>query len=159
MENETRTPEKTARGVLSRLSAYARERGLCNKALAEELGIPYRTLQKWYFFTESEAARRPSKPHMDRIEGFLESTETAEIHDEVQEARRRVEKIKYLLLLLEDELRWFRDNGQTAREQFRRELNSSDIGYVSSLLTMLTDEAKFKRWLAFTTTHFRFFRR
>lgn len=74
-------------------------------------------------------------------------------------ARCRAEKIKYLLLLLEDELRWFRDNGPDAREMFRRELDPFDIGYVSSLLTMLTEEDKFRRWLALTTARFQFFKK
>ena len=38
-----------------------------------------------------------------------------------QEAQRKAEKIKYLLLLLEDELRWFRDSPKEARGIFREE--------------------------------------
>jgi len=76
-----------------------------------------------------------------------------------QEAQRKAEKIKYLLLLLEDELRWFRDSPKEARGIFREELDLADIGYISSLLTMLGDEKKFKRWVILTTNRFNFFKK
>jgi len=158
-ENERKTSEEKARELLLRLSSYAKEHSLSNKELAKEIDIPYDTLNKWWFFTQRKSARKPSELHINKIEEFLESKERPEIYDEIQEARHRTEKIKYLLLLLEDELRWFRDNNPRAREKFRKELDASDIGYISSLLTMLTEEDKFKRWLALTTTHFQSFKR
>lgn len=157
--NERKTLEETAQQVLSRLSAYAKEHDLCNRKLAEEIGIPYDTLNKWWFFTQRKDARKPSEPHIDKIKDFLEGKESPEVYQQIQEARRRTEKIRYLLLLLEDELRWFRDNNPRAREEFRKELNASDIGYISSLLSMLTEEDKFKRWLALTTVRFQSFKR
>ena len=75
----------------------------------------------------------------------------------MKEAQRRTEKVKYLLLSLEQELRWFRDGSKEARDTFR-ELDSYDIGYISSLLTMLGEEDKFKRWLTFTTNKFQSFK-
>jgi len=75
------------------------------------------------------------------------------------QADRKAEKIKYLLLLLEDELRWFKDSSKEDREIFRKVLDPWDIGYISSLLTMLGDEDKFRRWLALTTNRFNFFRK
>jgi hypothetical protein len=77
----------------------------------------------------------------------------------IQEAQRKTEKIKYLLLFLEEELRWFRDGSKEARDIFREKLDLGDIGYVSSLLTMLGDEDKFKRWLTLTTNRFNFFKK
>lgn len=158
-ENERKTLEEKAKEVLSRLSAYAKEHSLSNRKLAEELSIPYKTLQRWWFFTRGKDVRKPSEPHMNRIKDFLESKERPEEYSQIEEARHRTEKVKYLLLLLEDELRWFRDNDPTARQEFRRELDASDVGYISSLLTMLTEEDKFKRWLALTTARFQSFRR
>jgi hypothetical protein len=158
-QKEGRTSEEKAKEILSRLSSYAKEHDLANKELAEEIDIPYDTLNKWWFFTQRKDARKPSELHLDKIEEFLESKVKPEIYDKIQEARHRAEKIKYLLLLLEDELRWFRDNSPRAREEFRREIDASDIGYISSLLTMLTEEDKFKRWLTLTTTRFQSFKR
>jgi transcriptional regulator with XRE-family HTH domain len=77
----------------------------------------------------------------------------------VQEAQRKTEKVKHLLLFLEEELRWFRDSSKEARDIFRKKLDFGDIGYISSLLTMLGDEDKFKRWLALTTNRFNFFKK
>lgn len=158
-ENERKTSEAKAQELLSHLSAYAKEHNLSNRALAEQLDVSYDTLNKWWFFTQRKDARRPSEWHIKKVEEFLESKERPEIYDKIREARHRTEKIKYLLLLLEDELRWFRDNSPRAREEFRRGLDASDIGYISSLLTMLVEEDKFKRWLALTTTRFQSFKR
>ena len=75
----------------------------------------------------------------------------------LREAQRKTERVKYLLLLLEDELRWFRDSSKETREIFREVLDLSDVGYISSLLTMLGDEDKFGRWVTLTTNRFNFF--
>jgi len=77
----------------------------------------------------------------------------------LREAQRRTEKVKHLLLFLEEELRWFRDGSKEARDIFREKLDMGDTGYISSLLTMLGDEDKFKRWLTLTTNRFNFFKK
>ena len=77
----------------------------------------------------------------------------------LQEAQRKTEKVKLLLLFLEEELRWFRDGSKEARDIFREVLDPGDIGYISSLLTMLGDEDKFRRWLTLTTNRFDFFKK
>jgi hypothetical protein len=157
-KDERKALEEKARELLSGLSAYAKEHNLSNRKLAEELHIPYKTLSRWWFFTQGKDARKPYEPHMNRIKDFLESRERPEIYNQIEEAKHRTEKVKYLLLLLEDELRWFRDNNPRAREEFRKELDAYDIGYISSLLSMLTEEDKFKRWLALTTVRFQSFK-
>jgi hypothetical protein len=159
MEHQINSEDAQAKQILSQLKEYAREHNLSNKQLAEKLGTPYSTIHKWWFFTEAKDARKPSKPHLDKIKEFLENKNTPEAYAKINVAMHRAEKIKYLLLLLEDELRWFRDNEPRAREEFRKGLDASDIGYISSLLTMLTEEEKFNRWLALTTTRFQSFKR
>jgi transcriptional regulator with XRE-family HTH domain len=159
MENEVKSREEQAKQLLSQLKTYAREHNLSNRELAKEFGVPYNTLSKWWFFSRGEAARKPSEPHLNIIKEFLEAKSKPEVYAQIKEARHRIEKVKYLLLLLEDELRWFRDNEPRARDEFRKELDASDIGYISSLLTMLTEEDKFNRWLALTTTRFQSFKR
>jgi transcriptional regulator with XRE-family HTH domain len=148
---------ETVESVFSQLDAYIKEQGLSRRELAGKLDIPYNTVKKWLAVGKSR--RNPSKEHADRIKVLLESEEKPELYRQIEEARRRTEKIKYLLLLLEDELRWFRDGNPDAREMFRKELDTSDIGYISSLLTMLSEEDKFQRWLALTTTQFQSFKR
>jgi len=71
----------------------------------------------------------------------------------------KIERIKNLLLILEEELRWFRDGSQEARQMFRARLDPLDVGYVSSLLVMLGEEEAFKRWLTLTTNRFNSFRK
>lgn len=158
IEQKNQTSEEKARDLLSRLSAYAKEHGFADRKLAEEMGVPYDTLRKWWFFSQSKDANMPSERYVERIGEFLESKESPELYKRVLEARHRAGKIKLILLLLEDELRWFRDDNSRMRDEFRKELDAFDIGYISSLLTMLTEEEKFQRWLALTTTCFNSFK-
>lgn len=158
-ENTARTSDRKAQELLSRLNTYAKEHNLSKRELSEKLNVPEGTLGKWWFFTQGKSARKPSEPHLATVEEFLLRKESPEVYAKIEEARHRSEKIKYLLLLLEDELRWFKNADARIRDEYRKELNGSDIGYVSSLLTMLTEENKFARWLALTTTHFNSFKR
>jgi transcriptional regulator with XRE-family HTH domain len=157
--NDKKALEKRAEQVLSRLSIYAKEHNISKRKLAEEIGIPHETLNKWWFFTQRKDARKPSEQYVERIAEFLESKETPEIYSQRLEARHRANKVRLLLLLLEDELRWFRESDPITRDEFRKELDAYDIGYISSLLTMLTEEDKFQRWLALTTTRFNSFKK
>ena len=70
----------------------------------------------------------------------------------VREIRQRVEKVKLALLLLEAELRPFRDGNEEVRNIFRQELDVGDVGSVSCLLTALYGtEDQFKRYRIFST--------
>jgi len=148
---------ETIEAILSELESYAKGLGISRKELANRLGIPYSTVKHW--FQQGKSARKPSIGNLAKVRTFLEGREKPEVSRHIGEARHRTEKIKYLLLLLEDELRWFRADHPAAREVFRKELDASDIGYISSLLTMLSEEDKFKRWLALTTIRFQSFKK
>jgi transcriptional regulator with XRE-family HTH domain len=78
---------------------------------------------------------------------------------ELGEAKRRSQRLKTLLILLHEELAWFRDGPEAVRTVLRTELDPFDVGYLSSLLAMLFDEAKFRRWLVATTNRFASFQR
>jgi len=56
-------------------------------------------------------------------------------HTPIEEARRRVGKVKAALLNLEPDLRLFRDGNEAQRNIFRQELDPGDVVYVGSLLT------------------------
>lgn len=75
-----------------------------------------------------------------------------------EEARRRSERLKAILTILAEELAWFRDGPAEVREVYRSELDPFDTGYLSSLLTMLFAEDKFRRWLQVTTNRFNYFK-
>lgn len=77
----------------------------------------------------------------------------------LKEAEEKVELIKHLMLALETGLRYFRDGTKESRDAFRKLLNPSDIGYISSLLGMLGDEDRFQRWLELSTYRFRQFKK
>ena len=78
----------------------------------------------------------------------------------ISQARQRAEQVKLVMLLLELELRLFRDGNEEVRNVFRQQLNQGDVSYVGCLLTALTGtEEQFKRWLAFSSYKFDFFKR
>ena len=78
----------------------------------------------------------------------------------IRQAREGAEKVKRILLLLELELRLFRDGNEEVRNVFRQELDECDVGYVGCLLTALCGtEEQFERWLAFSSYKFNFFKR
>lgn len=78
---------------------------------------------------------------------------------DLREARTRTERLRALLILLHEELAWFRDGPEEVRRVLRADLDAFDLGYLTSLLAMLSDENKFKRWLAATTNRFAYFQR
>lgn len=123
------------------------------RELADEIGWDAPSLSK--YFQNKEMPPKLVIEKIAKTAGF----EIPALDFILQEAQRKTEKIKYLLLLLEEELRWFRDSSKEAREIFREKLDFGDIGYISSLLTMLGDEDKFGRWVTLTTNRFNFFKK
>jgi len=133
--------------ILDKLDQLCQAKSWSRNVLASKLGIPLGTVKKW--FLQGESKRDPSPSHLEKITDLL----TAE------EGHARAVKAKLLLLLLEDELRWFKDTSVAAREALREELDPADIGYISSLLTMIGEEEKFRRWLALSTYKFNYFKK
>jgi AraC-like DNA-binding protein len=123
------------------------------KNLADDIGWDMQNLTN--HFKNKEMPPKLVIEKIAKIVGF----ETTSLDSILQEAKRKVNKIKYILLFLEEELRWFRDGSKEARDILREELDPGDIGYLSSLLTMLGDEDKFRRWLTLTTNRFNFFKK
>jgi len=207
--------------TIVRLEAFAKEKGLSKREIARRIGIPLKTVEKWFSKTKR---RIPSPDNLSKLKRFIQSWESEEnapkkVWQEVTDwwntqhryrdvdafaidlgwdaksLRECIEKgltpprvvvekaaalllmpfpqrqlaldtvegkvlrIKTLLLILEEELRVFRDGPKEAREVFRKELDALDVGYVSSLLVMLGEEDSFKRWLTLTTNRFNSFKK
>jgi hypothetical protein len=123
------------------------------KEFADEIGWDSQSLA-----AHLQNGQMPSRLVIEKIAKII-GLETTSLDSILQEAEQKTEKIKYLLLLLEDELRWFRDGSGESRAVFRRSLDLNDVGYISSLLTMLGDEEKFRRWVTLTTNRFSFSKR
>lgn len=109
----------------------------------------------------AECLRGEQKPPRLVVERLAENLRIPTPPSKFQEgeAKQRTGRLKALLMLLHEELAWFRDGPEEARRVFRSELDPFDLGYLSSLLAMLSDEDKFKRWLAATTNRFSSFDR
>lgn len=153
MEEERKTPAQ----LLEELEGFRREEGISKKDIARILDIPYETFQKWF----QKGGRRPAPRYLERIREYVESSgeKIAVPSLLLKEADWKSKKIEFLLLLLEEELRWFKECREELRELLREELDFNDVGYITSLLTMLSDEERFQRWLALSSNRFRFFRR
>ena len=137
--------------VIQELTAYMQAVGLSRREMAQALELPVKTVEPW--FSSGKKRYWPSAKNVAKIEAFL-ATVPMEL---VREAKRRTEKVRWILLLLADELRWFKDSEADAREVLRNRLDPFDTGYIASLLTMLHDEAAFDRWRKLTTNRFRGF--
>ena len=143
--------------AIEQLRIYAENQGIDRRELARRLGIPHNTVRGWL---GSTSKRVISRRHLSAIEEFLKgpsgiapakSTQAIQPIAAVPkvpyqpkpvpspDASRRADKVRMLLLLLEDELRWFRNHDATARSEYRDKLDPYDIGYISSLLSMMTD--------------------
>lgn len=169
--------------LLDEINELAVKRGLTRIDLARLSGVPYSTLREW--FLEEPRRRTPSRASVSKLKSFLRSQQEADSAPEqksprvlldkpslkagvgalpqttmdIQDIIRRAEKVKRILLLLEDELRWFRDGDEFCRKVFRDNVDPDDAGYLSSLLIMLGDEGKFERWSALTTNRFNYFKK
>jgi len=120
--------------------------------LAEELGWTSEGLRACL---ENES--KPPRLVVERLAQLLH-IQTLPTIMPAEEALRRAERLKHLLIMLAEDLAWFRDGPAEFREVYRSELDPFDTGYVSSLLTMLFSEDKFHRWLEVTTNRFNYFR-
>ena len=151
--------------LLKKLDALRQARGLTTREMAGELGIPWETFRQW--FGDRQRKPTPRRDYLEKIKAFVASCRkelgmaAVAAVDVVtqQEVQGRAEKIKHLLLVLETELRFFRDGKTVDRDVFRAMLDPADVGYISSLLGMLGDEDQFKRWRTLTNYQFNHFRK
>jgi hypothetical protein len=74
------------------------------------------------------------------------------------EANERSERLKLKLMELEIDLRYFKDSSKEVRDALRRELDWGDVGYLTSLLMMLSSEDQFVRWRSMTSRPYCHFR-
>lgn len=121
--------------------------------LAEEVGW---TLNDLHACLQNES--NPPRLVVERLAQLLQ-LQTPPGTFPAEEAKRRSERLKALLSIIAEELAWFRDGPVEVREVYRSELDQFDAGYVTSLLTMLFAEDKFRRWLEVTTNRFNYFKK
>ncbi len=120
---------------------------------SKEIGWDYDEIKRSFLQNEI-----PPKLVLQKI-SEISGIEINNFEKNIKEAQKKIEKIKYLLIFLEEELSWFRDNPKEIIDILRENIDTKDLGYISSFLTMITDEEQFKRWLALTTNRFNYFRK
>jgi transcriptional regulator with XRE-family HTH domain len=150
LENEESEPEKIWGQIRDWWRTQHRYRSI--GALADEIGWNTTLLRDCI-----EKGDVPPRLIIEKIAEIL-SIPFGNSTFKLEVAERKVERIKILLLILEEELRWFRDGTIMGREIYRTKLDPLDIGYISSLLVMLGEEEAFKRWLTLTTNRFNYFK-
>lgn len=78
--------------------------------------------------------------------------------EEQMKAEDRITNLKQQFNDLELSLRYFKNGSKRDRFFFQEAFANGNMGYISSLMAMLTDEDKFQRWLGFTAWKFRKFK-
>lgn len=169
----------TPKEAVERLQAYRLKMNLNKSALAKMMGIPDGTLNAWLADPKLKSHRLPNKDGASRIAAFLGSV-AAERNLLVEDAKfskkslspitkkdsiriqketpERVFRLRYLFLLIAQDLDALRNANVQDRDLYRSALDSRDVGYLSSLMSMLCDEKQFQRWQQFTTYRFRQFK-
>jgi transcriptional regulator with XRE-family HTH domain len=169
----------TPKEAIERLQAYRLRMNLNKSALAKLMGVPAPTVKGWLVEPSMASFGPPSEESVRRIERFLSSVSIGETSPPAKGGRtetrvtaegtkpresvqrdipERVARLKSLLLLVAQDLEALRTTNVAGRDLYRNALDSRDIGYLSSLMSMLCDENQFQRWQQFTTYHFRQFK-
>lgn len=134
---------------LSKELALALQRlGLTIPECATKYGISPSTLSKY-----KRGARRPSSAkNVKAIAAILKDAQTLQsaLLRKPDNDHEKATKVKKLLVMLADELEFFKQNAESTRETFRRVVPGEDVGYITTLLRALYNEDQFQRWLLFS---------
>ena len=158
--------------------AYRVRMNLNKAALAKLMGIPTGTVNGWLSAPDMVRYALPSAEGVRRIQSFLARTpggtnghtkQLAVSMPAEHPARQRlvspqkltaerVSRLRQLFLLAAQDLEALRNGNEADRAMYRSILDPRDLGYLSSLMSMLCDEAQFERWQQFNTYRFRQFK-
>ena len=123
--------------------------GLTMPECADRYGISPNALSKY-----KRGVRRPSaEKNIEAVASVLRDAQTVQItslRKSKDNDYERSTRIKKLLVMLADELEFFKQNSESTRETFRRVVPGEDIGYITTLLRALYNEDQFQRWLLFS---------
>lgn len=123
--------------------------GLTISECASRYGISPNMLKKY-----KRGVTRPSaEKNVKAIANILRDVQTvqgASLRIPRGNAYERSTRVKKLLVTLVDELEFFKQNSESARETFRKLVPGEDVGYITTLLRALYNEDQFQRWLFFS---------
>lgn len=123
--------------------------GLTISECATRYGISPHQLKKY-----KRGVRRPSaKKNVEAIATILKDAQSMQIallRKPKDNDYERATRVKKLLVMLADELEFFKQNSESTREIFRRVVPGEDVGYITTLLRALYNEDQFQRWLLFS---------
>lgn len=131
------------------LTLALQQLGLTISECATRYGISPNTLKKY-----KRGVRRPSaQKNVKAVATILEDAQTAQnvlLTKPMEKDYERATRVKKLLVMLADELEFFKQNSESTRETFRRVVPGEDVGYITTLLRALYNEDQFQRWLLFS---------
>jgi len=122
------------------------------KQFAEALGVPPKTAEDWVYRGRNPSPANSRKIHaLTGIEEFaplepehvLGPTQTAEVLE-------RVYRIKELVLAIDRELTFFKNNSPSHRELLKKNMDGPYIAYVTNLFQLMFNEKRFQDWLKTT---------
>jgi len=122
------------------------------KQFAEALGVPFKTAEDWVY-----RGRNPSSANKRKILALTGLDEYAPLAPEqvlgptrAAEALERVYRIKELVLALDRELTFFKNNSPQHREVLKKNMDGPYIAYVTNLFQLMFNEKRFQDWLKTT---------
>lgn len=171
----------TVEELTKALEAYRVKNNLTKSALAQLMSVPAPSLKGWIADPNMASYSRPSTESTMIIEDFLRSVDLlpngesqftnrsteeginpAPVLSKKIEYKRdtpeRISRLRHLLSLIAVDLEALKSAGESDRELYRTMLDPRDLGYLSSLMAMLSDEGQFQRWLHFNTYRFQQFK-
>jgi transcriptional regulator with XRE-family HTH domain len=148
--------QKPSRGIedlpidLPKQLTFALQRlGLSISECATRYGISASTLKKY-----KRGVGRPSEEkNVKAVEKILKDAQITQgvlLKKPEENSFERAARVKKLLVMLADELEFFKQNSESTRETFQRVVPGEDVGYITTLLRALYDEDQFQRWLLFS---------
>lgn len=116
---------------------------------ATRYGISPNMLKKY----KRGVTRPSSEKNVRAIATILEDAQVMQrppLREPKDDYYERAIRVKKLLIMLADELEFFKQDSESTRETFRRVVPGEDIGYLTTLLRALYNEDQFQRWLLFS---------
>jgi len=138
---------------IEQIRKYMDNNRITKSKMAKLLGMPSTTFRDLL-----KGVKKPKSATEQKISDFFEQPQSVKKTSDDISNTERIERVKHILLLLEIELRHFIKD-EEARKLLREKINFADIGYLSSLLNMLSEEGMFKRWKSLTSNEFNFLRK
>lgn len=123
--------------------------GLTVSECGDRYGLSPNMLKKY----KRGVARPQAEKNVEAVISILKDAQAIQFaasRKPIDSENERVKRVKRLLVLLANELEYFKQSPEPARAKFRKLVPGEDVGYITTLLRALYNEDQFERWLLFS---------